>query len=53
MPKTGQKVESKQTQRERFVQTAREIEVDESGETFEKAFEKLVPPNHAPKKHDN
>lgn len=44
MPKAEPKVESKQTQKERFVETARELEVDESGETFEAAFGKLVPP---------
>jgi hypothetical protein len=37
-----------QSQRERFVETARKLEVDESGETFERAFSKIVPPkNHA------
>jgi hypothetical protein len=29
---------------ERFVETARKLGVDESGEAFERAFEKIVPP---------
>lgn len=28
----------------RFVETARKIEVDESGGAFQRAFEKIVPP---------
>ena len=31
-------------QSKRFVETAREIEADETGEAFQRAFEKLVPP---------
>jgi hypothetical protein len=31
-------------QSKRFVETAREIEADESGEAFRRAFEKIVPP---------
>lgn len=31
-------------QSKRFVETAREIEADESGEAFRGAFEKIVPP---------
>lgn len=30
------------TQRERFIETAREAEADESGERFEKAFDKIA-----------
>lgn len=30
-------------QSERFIEKARELDVDESGETFEHAFEKIVP----------
>ena len=30
-------------QSKRFVETAREIEADESGEAFRRAFEKIVP----------
>ena len=32
------------TQRERFIETAREIEADESAESFERVFEKIVTP---------
>jgi hypothetical protein len=31
-------------QSKRFVETAREIEADETGEAFRRAFEKIVPP---------
>jgi hypothetical protein len=31
-------------QSKRFVETAREIEADESGEAFRRAFRKIVPP---------
>jgi hypothetical protein len=30
-------------QSKRFIETAREIEVDETGEAFRRAFEKIVP----------
>ena len=32
-----------QSQKERFIETARKLDVDESGEVFEKAFGKIVP----------
>ena len=32
-----------QPQRQRFIDTAKEAEADETGETFEKAFGKIVP----------
>jgi len=32
------------SQRQRFIETAKELEVDETGETFETAFGKIVPP---------
>lgn len=35
-----------QPQRERFIETAKKLEADESGEAFEKAFGKLVPPSN-------
>ena len=38
-PKTIDKRQS-----ERFVETARKLGADESGKSFERAFEKLVPP---------
>jgi hypothetical protein len=39
-------------QSKRFVETAREIEADESGETFRRAFEKIVPPKNSTPKAD-
>ncbi len=30
------------SQRERFIETAREVEVDESGEAFERAIKKIA-----------
>lgn len=46
--------ETSQSQRERFIETARKLEADESGETFELAFSKIVPPSKAntPRKID-
>jgi hypothetical protein len=35
---------SEKTQFERFIEAARSIGVDESGEEFERAFSKIVPP---------
>lgn len=35
--------EKSQPQRERFIQTARELETDETGKVFEDAFQKVVP----------
>ena len=32
------------SQRERFIEKAREIEADESGKAFERAFKKIIPP---------
>ena len=37
--KGGQK-----TQAERFIETAREIGVDETGKEFERAIQKVIPP---------
>jgi hypothetical protein len=31
-------------QSKRFIETARQIEADETGETFRRAFERIVPP---------
>ena len=31
-------------QKERFIEKARELEADDSGEEFERAFKKVVPP---------
>jgi hypothetical protein len=33
-----------QSQKERFIETARKLEADESGKKFESAFVKLIPP---------
>jgi hypothetical protein len=33
-----------QPQRQRFIETAKQLEVDESGAEFDKAFKKIVPP---------
>ena len=41
--KTDKKVQK--TQRERFIETAREIDADETGEAFERAVEVLIPPS--------
>jgi hypothetical protein len=35
-------------QRRRFEEMAREVGADESGEAFERAFEKVVPAKHRP-----
>jgi hypothetical protein len=40
-----------ESQAERFKRTAREHEADESGEAFERAFKKIVPPKK-PKRRD-
>jgi hypothetical protein len=37
-------------QRERFIRTAREIGVDESGEEFERLFRRVAPPKKATSK---
>lgn len=46
-PKTDEK-----PQRERFIEAAREAGVDETGEAFERAFEKIVPPRWPRSKPD-
>jgi hypothetical protein len=35
-------------QSERFIEAARTAGMDETGETFERAFEKIVPPRQLP-----
>lgn len=37
-------------QSKRFIEKAREIDADESGEAFERAFKKAVPTRYSPKK---
>lgn len=32
------------SQKERFIETAREVEADESGKAFERALKKVIPP---------
>lgn len=44
MPKKKKPDPSEKPQMERFVDAARELGVHESGEEFEKAFRRLVPP---------
>ena len=47
MPKRKEPELEPKEQFKRFVETAREHDVDESGKDFERAFKKVVPPNHA------
>lgn len=42
-PKTEKPTREK-SQRERFIETARALGVDETGEEFERALEKIAPP---------
>ena len=49
MPKTKPPNPSEKPQRERFIEAAREVGVDESGEEFERAFKRIVPPKERPK----
>lgn len=44
MPKRKEAAPDSKEQFKRFVETARELEVDESGKEFERAFKKAVPP---------
>jgi hypothetical protein len=51
MPKKKPPDPSEKPQHERFKEAAKKIGADESGEKFERAFEKIVPPVKAkPKK---
>jgi len=43
-PKPSPKPKDDRPQSERFLEAARELCVDESGEEFEQAFRKIVPP---------
>ena len=38
------KKEKSKSQRERFIETARELESDESGASFDSAFQKILAP---------
>jgi hypothetical protein len=42
---------SEKEQSKRFKETAREVGADESGNAFERAFKKLVPPKKPAKKY--
>lgn len=44
MPKKIKAKPKEKSQRERFIEAARRAEVDETGEAFERAFKKIVPP---------
>jgi hypothetical protein len=44
MPRKKPPDPGEKSQRERFIETARELEADETGEAFERAFNKIVPP---------
>ncbi len=46
-PKPKPKKKPDKDQAERFKETARQLGVDESGEAFEQAFKKVVPPKTA------
>jgi hypothetical protein len=46
-PKSRGPKDTDKKQFERFVETARKVEADESGKAFELAFEKIVPAKHA------
>lgn len=37
---------TKAEQSERFKETARNLDADESGEAFDRAFKRIVPPTH-------
>lgn len=47
MPKRKQPEPDPKEQFKRFVETAKKLEVDESGKDFEKAFKKAVPAKKA------
>jgi hypothetical protein len=48
MPKKKPPPPDEKPQRERFIEAAREAGVDETGEAFERAFAKIVPPKRRP-----
>ncbi len=43
-PKPKKVIKPGLTQKERFIEYAREVEADESGDTFTRAIEKIAPP---------
>ena len=50
MPKRKPPDPNEKPQRERFIEAAKEVGVDESGEEFERAFKRIVPPKPSPQK---
>lgn len=50
MPRKREPDPSEKPQRERFVDAAKEVGVDESGKEFERAFKKIVPPKSKQKR---
>lgn len=44
----GEAPKEEKPQAERFIEAARQHGADESGEEFERAFKKIVPPKHRP-----
>ena len=44
MARGKRKPTADKSQRERFIETARKVEADESDEEFERKFKELVPP---------
>ena len=48
-PTKAPKKTKEKSQRERFIEAARVIGVDETGQEFEMAMTKIVPPIHRPK----
>jgi uncharacterized membrane protein len=49
---TSQKPDDPEQSR-RFIEAARQIEADETGEAFRRAFEKIVPPQSSIPKYDS
>jgi hypothetical protein len=49
-PKPKPKPKAEKPQIERFKETARQLECDETGEAFERAFAKIVPPKPKPRR---
>ncbi len=47
MPKKKPPPPDEKPQRERFIEAARQAGVDETGEAFERAFKKIVPPKRS------
>jgi hypothetical protein len=49
MPKKKRR-DTPEEQSQRFVETARELECDETGKTFERALKVIAPPKKKPKR---